>query len=107
MIYMSPEGEYPKHYGDIMLASPGWKKGNDLPDGWRIVEMTEPPQLGEYEVYQRLEPIEVDGVLYEAWDVRPMTDAERERVDAPKLARQKLTELGFTDLEIQAISRGL
>jgi hypothetical protein len=107
MIYISPEGEYPRHYGDIMLASPGWQKGDDLPDGWRIVEMTEPPQTDEYEVLEQLDPVEVDGALYQAWDVRPMTDAERERVDAPKLARQKLIELGFTDLEIQAISRGL
>lgn len=106
-MYQDPNGNYPRFYGDIMLDVPGWQKGDDLPDGWRIVEMTEPPEVGEYQVLEELTPVETDGRLYQSWTVREMTADERERVDAPKVARQKLIDLGFTELEIKAISRGL
>jgi hypothetical protein len=107
MIYINPEGEYPRYYGDIMLAVPGWEKGDELPEGWHLVQETEIPPLGENEVLEQLDPVEVDGVFYQQWATRPMTEEEIDRREAPARARQKLIDLGFTELEIHAISRGL
>jgi hypothetical protein len=107
MILINPEGEYPRYYGDIMLATKGWQLGDELPEGWMQVRETEPPALEENQALLELQPVEIDGVFYQQWATRPMTEEEVERREAPARARQKLIDLGFTELEIRAISRGL
>lgn len=107
MQYISPKNEYPRFYGDIMNQHSGWKLGDELPTGWKLVADAEPPVRGEYEVLYEEAPIEVDGVLTQNWKVRDMTTEEKERHDAPKTAREKLVALGFNESEIEAISRGV
>lgn len=107
MIYISPENEYPRHYGDIMLATPNWKLGDELPVGWVQVTESEPPTAGLDEVTVEDLPTEVDGVMTQAWIVRPLTAEEIDRRDAPKRAREKLIALGFTEAEVDALTRGL
>lgn len=107
MIYLSPNNEYPRHYGDIMLAHPGWELGDELPEGWSLVAETEPPFFGENEVLEEVMPVNIDGVLTQTFSVRPMTEKELEQKNAPAKARQKLVDLGFTDLEIDALLLGI
>ena len=103
MLYISPQNEYPRHYGDIMNAHKGWKFGDPLPEGWREVAMTQPPVAEGDFVADELEPTEIDGALSQNWILRPMTDEEIEIRDAPAKARQKLVDAGLTDLEISEL----
>lgn len=107
MLYISPENEYPRHYGDIQLDHPDFKLGDDLPEGWKKVESVEPPKTVKYEVSFEDFPELIDGVYYQNWQVREMTDEEKARVDAPETAKAKLLALGLTEIEIEALSRGL
>jgi hypothetical protein len=107
MIYISPENEYPRHYGDIQLANPNWKLGDDLPEGWVQVAEAERPTPGADQVAYEDFPIEVDGVMTQNWVVRDMTQEEIDRRDAPKRAKEKLIALGLTEAEVEALLRGL
>jgi hypothetical protein len=107
MLYINPQGEYPRHYGDIMLDAPGWKLGDDLPEGWVQVAETERPAPGADQVVVEAAPKEVKGVMTQQWLVRDMTAEELERRDAPSNAKARLVELGFTEAEIEALVRGL
>lgn len=107
MIYISPENEYPRHYGDIMLATPNWKLGDPLPKGWVQVVETPAPDAGEDQIVYEDFPVEVDGVLTQNWKIRSMTAEEIERRDAPIHAKAKLLALGLTEIEIEALLRGL
>lgn len=107
MIYISPENEYPRHIGDIQLAHPNFQEGDKLPAGWTKVERVVAPTPGNDEVLIEDFPVEVDGVMTQNWQVRDMTAEEIERRDAPITARQKLIDLGLTEVEIEALVRGL
>lgn len=107
MIYISPNNEYPRHYGDIQLDHPNWKLGDDLPDGWVKVAESERPTPGTDQITYEDFPIEVDGVITQNWQIRDMTAEEIERRDAPKRAKEKLVALGLTESEVQALVRGL
>lgn len=40
MYFIDPEGNYPRHVGDLQLQHPEWSVDNDkLPEGW--IEVTE------------------------------------------------------------------
>ena len=107
MLFISPRDEYPRHYGDIQLEHPDWKLGDALPEGWVQVAYAEKPLLGVNETYEEQFPIDVDGVKTQNFVVRAMTEEEIERRDAPETARQKLLDLGLTDIEIDALIRRL
>lgn len=107
MIYVSPAGEYPRHYGDIMLEAPGWKLGDDLPLGWSRVQETQPPAPGTNQLVIETAPKEIKGAMTQQWLVRDMTSEEIERRDAPLTARTKLLELGLTNIEIEALILGM
>lgn len=107
MIYISPKNEYPRHIGDIQLEHPDFKEGDALPEGWVKVEEAERPTPSTEQIVYEDFPVEVDGVMTQNWKVRDMTPEEIERRDAPKTAREKLKALGLTDVEIEALTRGL
>ena len=104
MQYISPKKEYPRYAGDIMLEYPDWKEGDTLPEGWVSVEYSDYPFPDKYEVVDEAFPVEVNGVMKQNWQVRPMTPEEIERKDAPETAKAKLRALGLTDLEIEALT---
>ena len=106
-MYISPENEYPRFIGDIQLEHPNFAAGDELPEGWVQVKESDAPKLGENQILYEDFPVEVDGVMTQNWQVRDMTVEEIERRDAPKTARQKLLDLGLTELEIDALLRGL
>lgn len=104
---IDPNGNYPRHYGDVIAANEGWVYGDPLPEGWFVVNTTPKPEPEGYEVIYTGQPELVDGEYYQTWLKRPMTQDEIDRIEAPARARRKLIDLGFTELEIAAISRGL
>jgi len=106
VIYVSPNNEYPRFIGDIQLEHPSFQQGDNLPKGWRAVEPSVLPEVGEYEVWEELFPVETDGKLVQTFNVRPMTADEKARKDAPTTAKVKLAALGLTEYEIQAIIWG-
>ena len=107
MIYINPNGEYPRHIGDIQIAKPSYKDGDALPTGWTKVKESERPTAGTNQVTVEGTPSEVDGVMTQSWTVRDLTQAELDRRDAPANAKARLVELGFTEPEINALISGL
>lgn len=107
MIYISPSGEYPRHYGDIEVANPGWQLGDELPSGWVEVTQAPLPTAQPDQIIYEDFPTEVDGVMTQNWKVRDMTAEEIERRDAPENAKAKLIALGLTEIEIAALAQGL
>lgn len=103
MIYINPQNEYPRFYGDIQLENPDWNLGDPLPEGWIEISMTPPPLVGEGEVLEELAPVDNAQV----WNVRPMTEEELAASNSHLSARAKLKALKFTDAEIDALARGL
>lgn len=107
MLYISPKNEYPRHYGDIQIENPNWNFGDELPSGWKEVEQQPRPDTLVNEIAYEDFPKEVNGKFLQNWIVRPMTAAELERRNAPKTAKEKLLGLGLSEIEIEAIARGL
>jgi hypothetical protein len=107
MKFISPNQDYPRHIGDIQLAHPSYKAGDSLPDGWVQVVEVERPKAGKDEITVEGFPVEVDGVTTQNWIIRAMTAEEIERRDAPANAKAKLIELGLTEVEVEALVRGL
>jgi len=107
MLYINPEGEFPRHIGDIWIDYPNFKDGDELPEGWVKVEEVPLPNKTDDQIVEQGYPVEVDGVMTQNWQVRDMTAEEIERRNAPKTARQKLIDLGLTEVEIDALLRGL
>ena len=108
MQYINPQGEYPRHYGDIMLDVPGWQLGDDLPEGWVEVAFAAAPEVDNaVEVAEEATPALVDGVMTQQWAIRALTAEELERNNAPATAKAKLLALGLTEIEIQTLLRGL
>ena len=107
MLYVDPQGNYPRYYGDIISANPDWVLGADLPEGWQLVADAAPPVCGENEIIQDGFPEFVDGILTRTFVVRSLTAEELEARNAPRTAREKLEALGFSSAEIYAIARGI
>jgi hypothetical protein len=109
MLLIDPQGNYPRHIGDIALANPGWEEGQALPEGWIYVNPTEIPShdLATQKLEELAPTLGEDGQYYQTWNVRGLTEAELEIVNAPTNARNRLVALGFTEAEINALFMGL
>ena len=42
LCYRDPDGNWPRYPQDVRDHSPGWVKGQDLPDGWAEIVQTTP-----------------------------------------------------------------
>lgn len=107
MLYIDPNGNFPRYYGDIMSANEGWSLGDPLPEGWRLVADAPAPEYGDDEAFIDGEPAIIDGVLTRTFVIRKLTAEELEAKTAPITAREKLLALNFSDAEITAIARGI
>lgn len=98
--------EYPRFQGDLELL--GWVAGQSLPENWVEVQAVPfPTNIPANHKTVEAEPVEINGIWTQVFDVVPMTAEEIERRDAPKTASDKLAALGFTEFEIAAIRRGI
>lgn len=109
MLFIDPNGNYPRYMGDLLATNPGWVEGQAIPDGWIYVnEVSAPNFNASVEKLEELEPApREDGQYYQTWNVRSLTEAELEIVNAPTNARNRLANLGFTEAEIDALFMGL
>lgn len=107
MIYIDPDGNYPRFAGDIIIANPAWNFGDPAPEGWVEVQPTDYPELTETEIAYEGVPELVEGAYVQVWDVRELTAEELARKNAPILAKQKLLDAGLTEEEITALVLGL
>jgi hypothetical protein len=110
MNYIDPQGNYPRHQGDIRLSNPEWSDGDPLPTGWTLVNHVDAPSFDyatEKLVENSPELNNENGQYYRSWAVVPLTAEELEILNAPVSARQKLINLGLTEVEVDALVRGL
>jgi len=83
-LFISSNNEYPRYVGDILIEYPDFD-GVNLPDGWKAVEPTERPPVGQNEIAYEIEPELVDGSYRQSWAIRPLTAEEIEqRENHPK-----------------------
>lgn len=107
MEFITPEGIYPRYIGDLKLANPSWKEGEPYPEGWFEVKESPYPAHTEDEIAILESPIEIDGVMIQQWSIRPLTDEEKARRDAPKTLKAKLEKLELTENEKIVLMRGM
>jgi hypothetical protein len=106
-LFIDADGNYPRFMGDVQLIQPSFQLGDSLPDGWLEVAETDRPTAGDNQVVEPADPIELNGVWTQQWKVRNLTESEIEKRNAPSSAREKLVNLGFTELEVEALISGL
>jgi hypothetical protein len=105
-IYLNTNtGEYPRHQGDLELL--GWVAGEPLPADWVEIKYVEPPICGIDEIVEQAAPTLVNDEWKMTWQARILTADEKAYRDAPKTAKAKLIELGLSEIEVQALIRGL
>lgn len=107
LIFIDPNGNYPRFVGDIILENPAWEVGNPLPDGWTPVQSTTPPEATTSQILEESYPELIDGVYTQKWTLRDKTEQELALELAAETARQKLKDLGLTDVEIDSLAKGL
>lgn len=62
--YIDPQGNYPRHAGDVQLELPGWDEDNDaLPEGWVNVLPGTLPEVPEGYRLVELAPKSVRGKM--------------------------------------------
>lgn len=108
MLFINAENQYPRHIGDLLNAHPDYVEGDALPEGWHLVIASEFPALSADETFEEVFPVLNESRDYvQTFEVRPMTTEEIEHRDAPITAKAKLVALGLTEVEINALTRGL
>lgn len=65
--YIDPDGNYPRHAGDIMFSNPFWRIGDELPAGWEVVEDTDIPMSDVGYQIILSEPKKVNGIWKQDW----------------------------------------
>lgn len=108
MLLIDPQGNYPRHIGDIVLANPGWEEGQALPEGWIYVNPSEIPthDMTTQKLEELAPALAEDGQYYQTWNVREFTAEELEVINAPTTAKTKLKALGLTDAEVASLFMG-
>lgn len=71
--FIDPDGNYPRHAGDIQLLIPEWNEETDpLPDGWINVEAGVLPEIPENHYLLELPPKLVKNKYVRQFKVLPM-----------------------------------
>lgn len=84
MYLINPNGEYPRHIGDLLLEHPDWVSGDELPEGWTEVAPGEIPTIDESkQLWFEIEPQEIDGVWTRQFSVRKLTAKEIAAIEIP------------------------
>lgn len=107
MIFINPQGEYPRYIGDLQIDHPSWVEGDALPSGWTEVTPTELPTPSDTQRVVEVYPVEEGGVWVQAWELIDLTEEEIARKNAPITVKAKLLSLGFTEIEATYLLRGL
>lgn len=107
LIFIDPNNNYPRFPGDIILDNPLWSVGDPLPEGWTPVLSVTPPEADTSQILTEEFPEILDGVHTQKWTLRSKTSEELALDAAARTARQKLKDLGLTDIEIDSLARGL
>lgn len=75
--FIAPNGDYPRHIGDIQREHPDFVEGAVLPDGWVEVAYGTIPDIdAEIQTWFEVAPKQIDGVLTRQFEVRDLTAEE-------------------------------
>jgi hypothetical protein len=69
MMFIDPNGNYPRYIGDLLIENPGWSAEKPLPLKWIMVEKTPEPLVTEGCRAVESYPENVDGVYRQTWEV--------------------------------------
>jgi hypothetical protein len=98
-VYISPNNEYPRHIGDLVIEHPDFQDGDEIPNGWKLVLPTEMPvaEVG-YVVYE-IDPIQVNGIYYQSWATRILSENEIKSNQVLAVKRKVMMKLPLTEAE--------
>lgn len=82
MIFIDPQGNYPRFLGDLLLEHPDWNKRKKLPAGWTKVEETSPPVRPRNVILEEDYPEIIDGKAYQKWKLRNIRQEEKGQAKA-------------------------
>lgn len=68
MIFIDPNGNYPRYIGDLIIENPNWDQVSPLPEGWIAVERTQQPEALAGQVIVEGRPEIHNGVYYQTWE---------------------------------------
>lgn len=70
--FIDPEGNYPRHAGDIQAVDPDFIEGESaLPEGWVEVGAGVIPTLNEGEIFVEIAPKKINGKWIRQFEVVP------------------------------------
>lgn len=72
MIFIDKDGNYPKYLGDLQESYPEWTFKNAIPNGWKIVLPTTPPEISGLDMLVEEFPEEIGGVFRQKWSIIKM-----------------------------------
>ena len=88
-LFITPQGEYPRHIGDLLLAHSDWVEGTSLPEGWvEVAYANEIPVAEVNQVVYEVAPSVIDGVLTQTFASRDLTAQE---IEAREIRQQQIT----------------
>jgi hypothetical protein len=93
--FIDPQGNYPRHIGDVQVVDPNYVQGNDLPEGWQEVAPGIIPELKQGETFEELAPKKINGVLTRQFKIVPL-----EVIDERAKAEQVLLLNGFSPEQV-------
>jgi len=77
-LFISPNNEYPRYVGDILIDYPDFD-GVNLPTGWVAIQETERPPVQENEIVYEISPKLTNGLYKQSWAIRAVTEEEIEK----------------------------
>lgn len=106
-LYNTETKEFPIFVGDAQVANPEWDGDIENPPAPLVWVADAAPLQLENKVVEDAEPKLVAGVWTRQYTYRDYTEDEIATINAPISARAKLVALGFSEIEIKALTLGL
>jgi hypothetical protein len=78
MLFINPQGDYPRHIGDLLLEYPDWEEGQALPAGWIYVQNSSIPayNTNTQKLVEESPVLDGDGIYTQKWSVVNLTEEE-------------------------------
>lgn len=92
MILIDPQGNYPRHVGDLIISHPDWQEGQALPLGWTYVQQSEIPtyNTNTERLIEKFPEVDEAGVYNQKWEVVQLTQEELDMASDPRPPHERI-----------------
>lgn len=103
MRFIDNKNNYPRFIGDILLANPKWQEGENLPQGWSLVEETDTPIPSDSQKVVENFPTLIENVYFRDFEIVELTKEEIESRNQASSEYETFKLLGLTNTQIEAL----